>query len=159
MKTKITELNNFCTDTLSFETIIQQIKNYQPSSVSSDFNETLREDLIKIISYIKNSNLDVLHRISMKQLAEITGRHDDKAFFIDVFFYLCGCEWHLFEPVFTYCADDSSFELSEDDMIDFRQHKVITLSDSSTFLYDPKKIKITFTLSNETIKLKQSDNN
>lgn len=81
---------------MTFETIIQEIKN-KPTNVS--FDAETREALIKVVEYIQNTDLDILHRISIQQLAEVTGWHNDKTLFINVGinvgFYLCGCKWHL----------------------------------------------------------------
>lgn len=144
---------------MTFETIIQEIKN-EPTNVSSDFDEEKREALIKVVEYIQNSDLCALHRISIQQIADvigqhIIGQHNDKTLFINVGFYLCGCKWHLLEPIYTYENDDLSVEIPEDDITDFRQNAMITLPNGSTFPFDPKKIYISFALSNEAIKLKK----
>lgn len=136
---------------MTFETIIQEIKN-KPTNVS--FDEETRESLIKIVEYIQNSDLDILHRISIQQLAEVTGWHNDKTLFINVGFYLCGCKWHLLEPIYTYKNDDFSVEIPEDDIADFRQNAMITLPNGSNFPFDPEKVYISFALSDEAIKLK-----
>lgn len=139
---------------MTFETIIQEIKN-KPTDVSSDFDEEKREALIKVVEYIQNTDLDILHRISIQQLADVTGRHNDKTLFINVGFYLCGCKWHLLEPIYTYKNDNFSVEIPEDDIADFRQKAIITLPDGSNFPFDPEKIYISFALSDEAIKLKK----
>ena len=140
---------------MTFETIIQEIKN-KPTNVS--FDEETREALIKVVEYIQNTDLDILHRISIQQLADVTGWHNDKTLFINVGinvgFYLCGCKWHLLEPIYTYKNDDFSVEIPEDDIADFRQNAMITLPNGSNFPFDPEKIYISFTLSDEAIKLK-----
>ena len=103
--------------------------------------------------------MDILHRISIQQLAEVTGWHNDKTLFINVGinvgFYLCGCKWHLLEPIYTYKNDDFSVEIPEDDIADFRQKAIITLPDGSNFPFDPEEIYISFALSDEAIKLKK----
>ena len=131
---------------MTFETIIQEIKN-KPTDVS--FDEETRASLIKVVEYIQNTDLDILHRISIQQLADVTGRH------INVGFYLCGCKWHLLEPIYTYKNDDFSVEIPEDDIADFRQNAMITLPNGSNFPFDPEKIYISFALSDEAIKLKK----
>ena len=135
---------------MNFDTIIQEIKN-EPTNVS--FDEETKESLIKVVEYIQNSDLDILHRISIQQIVDIIGRHNDKILFVG--FYLCGCKRHLLEPIYTYKTDDFSVEIPEDDIADFRQNEMIALPDGSTFPFDPKKIYISFTLSNEAIKLKK----
>lgn len=140
---------------MTFETIIQEIKN-KPTNVS--FDAETREALIKVVEYIQNTDLDILHRISIQQLADVTGWHNDKTLFINVGFYLCGCKWHLLEPIYTYKNDDFSVEIPEDDIADFRQKAMITLPNGSNFLFDPEKIYISFTLSDEAIKLKKINN-
>jgi hypothetical protein len=140
---------------VTFETIIQEIKN-KPTNVS--FDEETREAIIKVVEYIQNTDLDILHRISIQQLADVTGWHNDKTLFINVGFYLCGCKWHLLEPIYTYKNDDFSVEIPEDDIADFRQKAMITLPNGSNFLFDPEKIYISFTLSDEAIKLKKINN-
>lgn len=135
---------------MTFETIIQKIKD-EPTNVS--FDEKTREALIKLVEYIKNSDLDILHRISIQQIVDITGRHNDKILFVG--FYLCGCKRHLLEPIYTYENDDLSFEIPEYDITDFRQKAIITLPDGSTVPFNPEKIYISFALSDEAIKLKK----
>ena len=139
---------------MTFETIIQEIKN-EPTNVSSDFDEEKREALIKVVEYIQNSDLYMLHRISIQQIADVIGQHNDKTLFISVSFYLCGRKWHLLEPIYTYENDDFSVEIPEDDIADFRQKAIITLPDGSNFPFDPEKIYISFALSDEAIKLKK----
>lgn len=137
---------------ITFETIIQEIKN-KPTDVS--FDEETRASLIKVVEYIQNTNLDILHRISIQQLADVTGRHNDKTLFINVGFSLCGRKWHLLEPIYTYKNDNFSVEIPEDDITDFRQNAMITLPNGSNFPFDPEKIYISFALSDEAIKLKK----
>lgn len=137
---------------MTFETIIQEIKN-KPTDVS--FDEETRASLIKVVEYIQNTDLDILHRISIQQLADVTGRHNDKTLFINVGFYLCGYKWHLLEPIYTYKNDNFSVEIPEDDITDFRQNAMITLPNGSNFPFDPEKIYISFALSDEAIKLKK----
>ena len=135
---------------MTFETIIQKIKD-EPTNVS--FDEKTREALIKLVEYIKNSDLDILHRISIQQIVDVTGRHNDKILFVG--FYLCGCKQHLLEPIYTYTNNDLSFEIPEYDITDFRQKAIITLPDGSTVPFNPEKIYISFALSDEAIKLKK----
>ena len=135
---------------MTFETIIQEIKN-KPTNDS--FDEETRASLIKVVEYIQNSDLDILHRISIQQIVDVIGRHNDKILFIG--FYLCGCKWHLLDPIYTYKNDDFSVEIPEDDIADFRQKAIITLPDGSNFPFDPEKIYISFALSDEAIKLKK----
>ena len=135
---------------MTFKKIIQEIKN-RPTDVS--FDEEIRESLIKFVEYIQNSDLDILHRISIQQVVDVTGRHNDKTLFVG--FYLCGCKWHLLEPIYTYKNNDLSFEIPEYDITDFRQKAIITLPDGSTVPFDPEKIYISFALSDEAIKLKK----
>lgn len=135
---------------MTFKKIIQEIKN-KPTNVS--FDEETRESLIKLVEYIQNSDLDILHRISIQQVMDVTGRHNDKILFVG--FYLCGCKWHLLEPIYTYKNNDLSFEIPEYDITDFRQKAIITLPDGSTVPFNPKKIYISFALSDEAIKLKK----
>lgn len=135
---------------MTFETIIQKIKD-EPTNIS--FDEKTREALIKLVEYIKNSDLDILHRISIQQILDVTGRHNNKILFVG--FSLCGCKWHLLEPIYTYKNNDLSFEIPEYDITDFRQKAIINLPDGSTVPFDPEKIYISFTLSDEAIKLKQ----
>ena len=137
---------------MNFDTIIQEIKDEQ---TNVPFDEEARESLIKVVEYIQNSDFDILHRISIQQLADVTERHNDKTLFINVGFYLCGRKWHLLEPIYTYKTGVFSVEIPEDDIADFRQNKMITLPDGSTFPFDPKKIYISFALSDEAIKLKK----
>lgn len=139
---------------MTFETIIQEIKN-KPTNVSSDFDEEKREALIKVVKYIQNSDLCTLYRISIQQIADVIGQNNDKTLFISVSFYLCGCKWHLLEPIYTYKNNDLSFEIPEYDITDFRQKAIITLPDGSTVSFDPEKIYISFALSDEAIKLKK----
>ena len=134
---------------MTFETIIQEIKN-KPTNVS--FDEETRESLIKLVEYIQNSDLDILHRISIQQVVDVTGQHNDKTLFVG--FYLCSCKWHLLEPIYTYKNDNFSVEIPEDDIADFRQKAIITLPDGSNFPFDSEKIYISFALSDEAIKLK-----
>lgn len=135
---------------MTFETIIQEIKN-KPTNVS--FDVETREALIKVVEYIQNTDLDILHRISIQQLADVTEQHNNKNLFVDVF-YLCGPKCHLLEPIYTYKNDDFSIEIPEDDIADFRQNKMITLPNGSNFPFDPEKVYISFALSDEAIKLK-----
>lgn len=135
---------------MTFETIIQEIKN---KPTNDDFDEEKRESLIKVVEYIQNSDLCTLHRISIQQIADVIGRHNDKILFIG--FYLCGCKWHLLDPIYTYKNDDFSVEIPEDDIADFRQNAMIPLPDGSNFPFDPEKIYISFALSDEAIKLKK----
>ena len=135
---------------MTFETIIQKIKD-EPTNVS--FDEETKESLIKVVEYIQNSDLDILHRISIQQIVDATGRHNDKTLFIG--FYLCGCKRHLLEPIYTYKNNDLSFEIPECDIADFRQNAIITLPDGLTVPFDPEKIYISFALSDEAIKLKK----
>lgn len=134
---------------MTFKTIIQEIKN-KPTNDS--FDEETREYLIKIVEYIQNSDLDILHRISIQQIVDVIGQHNDKILFIG--FYLCGPKCHLLEPIYTYKNDDFSVEIPEDDIADFRQNAMITLPNGSNFPFDPEKIYISFALSDEAIKLK-----
>ena len=88
---------------MTFETIIQEIKN-KPTNVS--FDEEKRATLIKVVEYIQNSDLDILHRISIQQIVDVIGRHNDKILFIG--FYLCGCKWHLLDQFYQTQANIKS---------------------------------------------------
>lgn len=122
-------------------------------------NETRINNLIKIVTYIQNIELDSYavscyattyanvnsdaniqqpsHKItiSTKKIAEITGCND-KQTFIDTFFYLCGSQWHLLDPYYIY----------EYDNLDKKEHYFIELSEE-----DIKQSKLTGFLNHKTL--------
>ena len=154
--------------------------NNQPSTQSESgiaiTNETRINNLIKIVNYIQNIELNSYttthaniqqssHRItiSTKKIAEIT-ECNDKQTFIDAFFYLCGSQWHLLDPYYIYTYDDLDkkehyfIELSEEDieksqLTGFLHHK--TLSNSNPIPFQLERTYIYFQLSEQAKQLIQ----
>lgn len=159
--------------------------NNQPSMQSEAgvaiTNETRINNLIKIVTYIQNIELDSYavscyatthaniqqqsHKItiSTKKIAEITGCYDKQAF-IDALFYLCGTQWHLLDPFYIYEYDDLDkkehyfIELSEDEIVQsqltgFLHHK--TLSNGNPIPFQLERTYIYFQLSEQAKQLIQ----
>ena len=144
---------------MNFESIIQEIQ--QSDRFISDEQ---KENLIKVISYITHLKDDEKQyfRLNLSKVKDITGC-DDKQVFIDVFFYLCGTQWGILEPVYKYHYYDKNtmyyhfIQLTEDEvtkacetgLLDNQELK--RLCGDNPVYYNPKDIHIFLKLSHKLV--------
>lgn len=147
---------------MNFESIIQEIQ--QTNRFISDEQ---KENLIKVVSYISNVKSDDMQyfRLNLSKVKEITGCDGKQAFqvFIDIFFYLCGTQWGILEPIYKYHYYDKNtmyyhfIQLTEDEvakacetgLLDNKELK--NLCGNNPVYYNPKDIHIFLKLSHKLL--------
>ena len=153
---------------MNFESIIQEIQQYKASFPERFISDEQKENLIKVVSYVSShthSNNTQPLNLSLKQIKEITGCDDKQAVkvFIDVFFYLCGTQWEILEPVYKYYYYDKNtmyyhfIQLTEDEvaracetgLLDNQELKKIC-GDNPVY-YNPKDIHIFLKLNHKLL--------
>ena len=153
---------------MNFESIIQEIQQYQPKYPTPFISDEQKDNLIKIVSYISSyihSNNTQPLNLSLKQIKEITGCDDKQAFkiFIDACFYLCGSRWDILKPVYHYWYYDKNtmyyhfIEVTEDEVAQANETGLLDnkelkrLFNSNPVYYNPKDIHISFGLNENWI--------
>ena len=138
---------------MNFESIIQEIQ--QSDRFISDEQ---KENLIKVVSYISNIKSDDIQyfRLNLSKMKEITGCDGKQAsqVFIDIFFYLCGIQWGILEPVYKYHYYDKNtmyyhfIQLTEDEVAKAHETGLLDnkelkrLCGDNPVYYNPKDIHI-----------------
>lgn len=127
----------------SFISISNEIKQ------AESLTDKQKVRLLSLVHYLENTKIELLQNITPKRISEVT-EDTAKDVLIDTFYYLCGNKWHLLEPIYRYIDEytDEPIELDEDELTEIRESGYISLNNGNVQAqFDPRKLFITFTLS------------
>lgn len=137
----------------NFFTILEEIKQ------ADSLTDKQRARLLSLVHYLENTKIELLKNITPKRISEVT-KDTEKDVLIDTFYYLCGNKWHLLEPIYRYIDEytDEPIELDEDELAEIRESGYISLNNGNIQVqFDPRKLFITFTISELAKKLKKEN--
>ena len=146
---------------MNFESIIQEIQQ----DTDRFMGDEQKENLIKVVSYISHLKSDdrqyfILNLAKIKEITGCNGKQTSQVF-IDIFFYLCGTQWGILEPVYKYhyynkntmyyhyiqLTEDEVAQANETGLLDNQELK--RLCGNNPVYYNPKDIHIFLKLSHK----------
>lgn len=135
------------------------ISIYNEIQQAESLTDKQRVRLLSLVHYLENTKIELLKNITPKRILEVTSS-TEKDILIDIFYYLCGNKWHLLEPIYRYIDEytDEPIELDEDELAEIRESGYISLNNGNIQVqFDPRKLFITFTISELAKELKREN--